>query len=53
MWHFTWILGPGLTLAFAIINALWLETSYAFGQINADTTRKRFESSVPNLQETA
>jgi cyd operon protein YbgT len=50
MWRFTWIPGPGLTLAFAIINALWLETSYAFAQINADSS---FESSVPNLQETA
>ncbi|MGX7001149.1 hypothetical protein [Caballeronia sp. KNU42] len=40
-------------MAFAIINALWLESSYAFGQIDEDTTRERFESSAPNLQETA
>lgn len=46
MWYFTWILGLGLALAFAVINALWLESSYAFGQIDEDTTRERFESRV-------
>ena len=25
MWYFTWILGLGLALAFAILNGLWHE----------------------------
>lgn len=25
MWYFTWILGVGFAVAFAIINAMWLE----------------------------
>ncbi|PMS38486.1 cyd operon protein YbgT [Trinickia symbiotica] len=27
MWYFTWILGIGLALAFAVVNAMWLETN--------------------------
>lgn len=26
MWYFTWILGVGFASAFAIINAMWLES---------------------------
>ena len=26
MWYFTWILGVGFAAAFAIINAMWLES---------------------------
>lgn len=44
MWYFTWILGLGLALAFGIINALWLEASYAFGDLDEAQTRERFES---------
>ena len=43
MWYFTWILGVGLALALAIINVMWLEANYAFGQRDEDTTRQRFE----------
>jgi len=25
MWYFSWILGIGLAVAFAILNAMWLE----------------------------
>jgi cytochrome bd-I ubiquinol oxidase subunit X len=25
MWYFSWILGLGLAVAFAILNAMWLE----------------------------
>ncbi len=25
MWYFSWILGLGLALAFAVLNAMWLE----------------------------
>lgn len=25
MWYFTWVLGIGFAVAFAIINAMWLE----------------------------
>jgi len=44
MWYFTWILGLGLALAFGIINVMWLEADYAFGDREEDATRKRFES---------
>ena len=27
MWYFSWILGIGLAVAFAILNAMWLEVS--------------------------
>ena len=48
MWYFTWILGLGLALGFGIINALWLEASYAFGQLDEEATRDRFESRSQN-----
>ena len=44
MWYFNWILGIGLALAFGIINVMWLEANYAFGERDEDTTRQRFES---------
>ena len=25
MWYFSWILGLGLALSFAVLNAMWLE----------------------------
>jgi cyd operon protein YbgT len=25
MWYFSWILGVGFAIAFAILNAMWLE----------------------------
>lgn len=43
MWYFTWILGIGLALAFGIINVMWLEASYSFGELDESTTRKRFK----------
>lgn len=44
MWYFTWILGLGLALGFGIINVLWLESSYAFGDLDEAATRERFVS---------
>ena len=44
MWYFTWILGLGLALAFGIINVMWLEANYAFGEHNENETRRRFET---------
>ena len=44
MWYFSWILGLGLALGFGIINVLWLEASYAFGELDEQATRERFES---------
>lgn len=44
MWYFTWILGLGLALALGIINVMWLEADYAFGEREEEETRKRFES---------
>jgi len=43
MWYFTWILGLGLALAFGIINVMWLEANYAFGERHESRTRERFE----------
>jgi cyd operon protein YbgT len=42
MWYFSWILGVGLALALGIINVLWLEANYAFGQREAGLTESRF-----------
>lgn len=43
MWYFSWILGIGLALAFGIINVMWLEASYSFGELDEATTRQRFK----------
>lgn len=43
MWYFNWILGIGLALAFGIINVMWLEANYAFGERDEDQTREAFE----------
>ena len=43
MWYFTWMLGIGLALAAAIINVMWLEANYAFGQRDEAETRASFE----------
>lgn len=43
MWYFTWMLGLGFAVAVAIISAIYLETNYAFGHRDEDTTRRRFE----------
>ena len=43
MWYFSWILGLGFALTLAIINTIWLETNYAFGQRDKDTTLTRFK----------
>lgn len=42
MWYFTWILGLGSALAFGIINVMWLEAAYTFGELDEDSTRRRF-----------
>jgi len=44
MWYFTWILGIGLALSAAIINVMWLESNYAFGQRDEEVTRASFEN---------
>lgn len=44
MWYFSWILGLGFAITVAIINAIWLETSYAFGQRDEDPTLARFKA---------
>jgi cytochrome bd-I ubiquinol oxidase subunit X len=42
MWYFTWILGVGLALAFGIINVMWLEASYAKGELDENRVDERF-----------
>jgi cytochrome bd-I ubiquinol oxidase subunit X len=42
MWYFTWILGVGLALAFGIINVMWLEASYTFGELDERELAERF-----------
>jgi cyd operon protein YbgT len=32
MWYFSWVLGLGLALCFSILNAMYLESNYAFGR---------------------
>ena len=43
MWYFSWILGIGLALAFGIINVMWLEASYAFGELDEHKVKQRFK----------
>ena len=43
MWYFTWALGLGFALACGIINVMWLEADYAFGEREEGKTRQRFE----------
>ena len=44
MWYFTWILGLGAALAFGIINVMWLEASYTFGELDEKRIRERFKA---------
>ncbi|HWZ72867.1 MAG TPA: cytochrome bd-I oxidase subunit CydX [Casimicrobiaceae bacterium] len=46
MWYFTWILGIGAALAFGIINVMWLEASYTFGELDEGGIHERFSRSV-------
>ena len=32
MWYFTWMLGLGFAVLFAIVNALWLESQEDHGK---------------------
>jgi len=43
MWYFTWIIGIGMALSMGIINVMWLEAHYAFGERDEERTRARFE----------
>jgi len=47
MWYFTWILGLGAALAFGIINVMWLEASFSFGELDAERVKRRFGDSAP------
>jgi cyd operon protein YbgT len=42
MWYFTWILGLGAALAFGIINVMWLEATYTFGELDESGIHDRF-----------
>lgn len=42
MWYFTWILGLGAALFFGIINVMWLEADYSFGELDESRIRERF-----------
>jgi cytochrome bd-I ubiquinol oxidase subunit X len=42
VWYFAWILGVGAALAFGIINVMWLEASYTFGELDESRIRERF-----------
>jgi cyd operon protein YbgT len=42
MWYFAWILGVGAALAFGIINVMWLEASYTFGELDEGRIGERF-----------
>ena len=46
MWYFTWILGLGAALAFGIINVMWLEASYTFGELDESQIRERSASTA-------
>jgi cyd operon protein YbgT len=42
MWYFAWILGIAAALAFGIINVMWLEASYTFGELDETKIGERF-----------
>lgn len=44
MWYFAWILGLGLALALGIINVMWLEANYTFGERDEAETQRKFEA---------
>lgn len=44
MWYFTWILGVGAALAFGIINVMWLEADYTFGELDESRIQERFSA---------
>lgn len=48
MWYFTWILGINVAVLLAIVNVLWLESNYAFGQRDEEQTRRSFERASDN-----
>jgi cyd operon protein YbgT len=50
MWYFTWILGIGLALAFGIVNVMWLEASYAFGELDEEDIYNRFGEKGPSVK---
>ena len=50
MLYFNWILGIGLALALAIINVMWLEANYAFGERDEAKTQERFEEAMREEQ---
>ena len=54
MWYFTWILGLGAALAFGIINVMWLEVSYTFGELDESRiprlARRGLQAPSPNAQ---
>ena len=52
MWYFTWILGLGAALAFGIINVMWLEASYSFGELDPEATKRRFGDQTPSDEST-
>jgi len=49
MWYFTWILGIGVALALAIINVMWLEASYTFGELDERRINERFGGNPDEL----
>jgi cytochrome bd-I ubiquinol oxidase subunit X len=38
MWYFSWILGTGLALSFAVLNAIWYEIVEQQPQKRAEST---------------
>ena len=40
MWYFSWILGTGLALAFAVLNAIWYEIIELQAKQDENTTAR-------------
>ncbi|MEO8676127.1 MAG: cytochrome bd-I oxidase subunit CydX [Casimicrobiaceae bacterium] len=49
MWYFTWILGLGAALFFGIINVMWLEASYSFGELDESKIGERFGEDTSSI----
>lgn len=47
MWYFSWILGTGLALSFAVLNAIWYEIVEQQPEVGEYNTSSKRDSSGP------
>jgi cyd operon protein YbgT len=50
MWYFSWVLGTGLALAFAVLNAIWYEITDMQSREGENPVAPRPDAKPPNPQ---